>query len=325
MLKRLTKSGEYTHIFIILLIVTFFYFSKDVEYNISDYPKAAPIGIWLQQKLIGIISFNKLLNILLMLMISFFTNRITVSSEIAPRQSFIAATLITAFMLFAPASTMYTTSLIVMLLLVFALYNLMGMFGKQYPYLMVINASMAVSVASMILPHAFLFIFFIWFTFFTYSVNSWREWIISIIGIILPYIYQLFAFFWNDNLGYLFRIYTEFISDIRLNFIVPTLFQFISLIIMLIIFTISAFHFTNEASDKIISIRKKMWITFQFSFICLIMIAIGGEYNFLLLPVLYIPMAIMTSYALHNSRKSIIYDILFAGLLLSILFNRIGF
>ncbi|MGE5317785.1 MAG: hypothetical protein ACM3ME_07295 [Chloroflexota bacterium] len=325
MLKRLTKRGEYTHIFIIILMMILYFFTPDVHFNTLDYPDAAPIGQWLQGKIGIIAEYDRFVNIILMLLIAIFTNRITVIADISPRQSFITASLIVLFMLFAPPTAWFTSTLIVMLLLVFALHNLMSMFGKQYPYLMVINASMAIAVSSMILPQTILFIIFMWFAFFTYSVNSWREWIISVIGILLPYVYMLFAYFWNDNLAFIIRLYNNFFQGIGFWYQLPSVYQIISLSALVILFAITAFHFTNDASDKVISIRKKMWITFQFSFLSLLMILLGGEYIYLLLPVMYIPLSIMLGYSLHNSKRSRLYDILTLILFISIIINRLGF
>lgn len=326
MLKKLTKSGEYTHMLLISLMIAVYYFTPAVNFtSLIRYPDAAPIGKWVQEQLAGLGNNIKLINILFIAGIAVYTNKTAVSSDITPRQSFISASIIVVLMLFSPAAIWYTGSLLVMLLLVFALSNIVGMFGKQYPFLLILNASMAISVASMILPQAMFFVIFIWFAFFTFSVNSWREWVISIIGILLPYIYMVFAYFWSDNIDYLLKVYRAFFSELGIRYQIPQNSQLITIAIMFILFGISALYFTSEASDKIISIRKKMWITFQFSLICLLIILIGGEFVFLLIPVIYIPLTIMISYSIHNQKRSRLYDILILILFVSIIINRLGF
>lgn len=325
MLKALSKSGEYTHIFIIILLMMVYYFTPDIQFIIPDFPDAAPIGHWLQEKIRLFPEYNRLMNIVLIVFIAIFTNKITVIADICPRQSFITATLVVLFMLFSGPAAMYTSILVVMLLLVFALYNIMSMFGKQYPYLMVLNSSMAIAISSMILPQVAVFILFMWFAFFTYSVNSWREWVISLIGILIPYAYMLFAYFWNDNLMYILKLYENFFNGIGFLKQLPSTFEIVSIVVFLMIFAISAFNFTNEASDKVISLRKKMWITFQFSFITIIMIILGGQYIYLLMPVLYIPVAMMVGFSVHNSKRSRLFDFLTIILFISIIINRLGF
>jgi hypothetical protein len=136
---------------------------------------------------------------------------------------------------------------------------------------------------------------------------------------------MLFAYFWNDNLAFIIRLYNNFFQGIGFRYQLPSVYQIISLSALVILFAITAFHFTNDASDKVISIRKKMWITFQFSFLSLLMILLGGEYIYLLLPVMYIPLSIMLGYSLHNSKRSRLYDILTLILFISIIINRLGF
>lgn len=326
MLKTLTKSGEYTHLFIILLMMTFYYFTPDINFkSLTHYPDAAPVGKWLQSQLTLLGHYTRLINIILIISIAIYTNKIAVSADITSRQSYISASIIAVLMLFSPSSTWYTGSLVVMLLLVFALSNIMSLFGKQYPFLNVLNASMAISISSMVLPQAMFFLVFIWFAFFTFSVNSWREWVISIIGLVLPYIYMVFAFFWNNNIEYLLNVYKAFFLDLGVRYQVPEPLQLATLAFMMVLFIIAAMHFTSEASDKIISIRKKMWITFQFSLICLVIIVLGGEFVFLLIPLIYIPLTIMLGYSIHNMKRSRHYDVLMILLIVSILINRFAF
>lgn len=326
MLKDFTKASDYAHIFIIGMLMLLYYFTGEIDFNVPEhYPNASPIGNWLIEKLQAIPQYVKPINMLLIGAIAWYTNRAAIVADIIPRRSYIAASLVTGLMLFSPPAIWFTGTLIVVLLLVFALVNLMNLFGRDYPYLHVINASMAISLASLILPQVIMFILFLWFAFFTFSVNSWREWIISFVGFVLPYLYTAFAWYWSNNLANLLHEYNDYFHGIGFNYQIPGTLIMITLALILIIFGSASLHFTSEASDKIISTRKRMWITFQFAFVGLLMIIIGGEFIFLLIPVLYLPMAIMVSYSIHNRRSSRIYDILFLLLIISITFNRLGY
>lgn len=324
MLKKLTRSGEYTHMFIIVLTLIIYYVTPSINFRslVVNFD-AAPIGNWILGQTSVNPQFVKPVNILLILGIVLYFNSISTSSDILPRQSYITASLITIFMLFSPQENYFTSSLCVVLLLSFSLGNMAGMFGRQYPYLQVLNASMAISISSMIFPYTILFIFFVWFGFLTYSVNSWREWVISVIGLILPYIYLLFAFFWNDNLNFILNSYNSFFKNLSINFSLPSTDQLITLSLLTLFYLMSMFKFISEASDKIISIRKRMWLTFQFSFICLVVMALSGNSIYLILPVIYVPLALMLSYSLHNQRRSRIYNVLLVLLIVSIIINRL--
>lgn len=328
MLKKLTKSGEYTHLFIIAVALGFYFFTHSVDFAGSEtfiFSDAAPIGNSISKGLAGLDLLTGLINTVLILIISIYVKSISTSSEITPRQSYIAASLAAVFMLFSPHKELFTGPLVVILLLTFSLGNIMKLFGRQFPYLQVLNAAMAVAVSSMILPYTAIYMLFIWFGFFTYSVNSWREWVISLVGFVIPYLYMLFGFLWYDNLSYLYSQYSIYFSNLSLRFNNLTTSQVASLLMILIILVSALLHFTSEASDKVISIRKKMWLTFQFTFISFIVILLSGEFFYLLLPVLYVPLTLMLSYSVHNRKRSRLYDVAFFLFIITIILNRVVF
>ncbi len=324
MLKKLSKQGEYTHFLVISIILLIFYFTPPVQFT-SDFEAGymGPIGIWLTNYAMAYPIYAKIISMIIIIFISLYINRTTASSDIFPKQSFLSATLLTSFLLFSPPFPDLAAGIALVVLLGFCLGSMINMFGKQYPYLQVLNASMAVALASMIIPHAILFMVFIWFAFFTYSVNSWREWIISIIGLLIPYLYMFFAYFWNNNLDYIFKFYESIYFTGFFNFNMPSVYFTASLSLLLVFFVISAFSFTNEASDKIISIRKRMWLIFQFSLICSVIIMLGTSASFIFILLLYMPLAVMVTYSVHNQKKSRIFDVLITMFVISVLINRI--
>lgn len=324
MLKKISKSGEYTHILIIMVMMLVYFITPPVKFNITfDSTLISPIWFWLNQMAISFPLTLKIITIMMIITIALYVNKIATSSEITPRLSFLSATLLTIFFLFSPDTSYLTGTLAVMLLLVFSFGNIMNLFGKQYPFKEILNASIAISIASMIIPYAIVFILFIWIGFLTYSINTWREWLISLIGLIVPYIYMFFAFFWNDNLDFIIGNYITFFNGLTIKFLQPNIYQWISVSLLLIIAFMSTMHFINDASDKIISIRKKMWLTFQFAFVTLMAIGSAGTAAPLLLPVLYIPISIMLSYSVHNQKRTRFYNIMMLLLICSFLINRL--
>ncbi len=324
MLKKLSKQGEYTHFLIISIILLIFYFTPQVPLTQNlDSEFLGPIGKWLVITTNSNIAITKLVMIVVMVFISLYINRLAVTSELFPKQSFLSATLLILFFLFSPSLPEFAIAIATLLFLSFSLGSMISMFGKQYPYLQVLNASMAVAVSSMIIPHAILFIVFIWFGFLTYSVSTWREWVISIIGLAIPYLYMVFAYFWNNNLEYILKLYESLYFTKFDNFTMPSSLIIVSLALIFIIYTISAFNFTNEASDKIISIRKRMWLIFQFSAICIVTMVLASTASYMFLMVLFIPVTVMIAYLIHNHKRSRMFDILILSFVISILINRI--
>lgn len=325
MLKKIAKSGEYTHMFIIMITVIIYYFTPSISIvnAIPSSTEAAPFGSWIQQQLNAFPVLAKPLSILFIITISILVNRIALSSEINPRQSFLAASLFPVLMLFTASSILHVNILIVIVLLVFSFGNIMNIFGKFHPYQEIFNASFAIAIAAMIAPVTIVFILFIWFSFFTYSINSWREWIISLIALILPFVYLMFAYFWYDNLNLLLAEYSSWANNLSIKYTLLPTDRLISLALLILLITLSMLKFTGDASDKIISIRKKMWITFQFSMVCIIAVLLTGYSYFTTLPLIFVPLSIMLSYSVHNLKRSRLYDILVTLLIISIMVNRL--
>ncbi len=324
MLKKLSKVGEYTHTFIILGIITLMYITPAIDFNYSiSIPEIASFGKWISGTVSGF-SVMPFINLILIVSLAVYINYLGLQSDILPRRSYLTATVFVLLMIFSATSHMLATSLVLCLLLTYSLGNMLNMFGRHNPSIQVLNASMAISVSAMIMPQAVIFVIFLLLGFLTYSINTWREWVISLIGLVMPWLYLLFAWFWNDNLDSLWIMINEFTKGIIPIYSMPSVWQIIVIGILLVIFTISNLYFINDASDKIISIRKRIWITYQFGFISLIALLASGDMYYLWLPVVFIPNTIMITYYIHDHKKSRIFDILFILFLVSAFYTRIA-
>jgi hypothetical protein len=161
------------------------------------------------------------------------------------------------------------------LFIILALNSIMKMYGQPGAYQHVFIASFSIGIASLFyIPLAYLLLM-IWFTLITYRISTWREYAVSIIGYILPFIYYLSWLFWNDNLqngllhfsGSLFNIVRPAgISEIN------TIWLSVSAFIMVVMM----FAVLNVMNDKLISLRRKSWVLFNFSFTVLIAIFLAG-------------------------------------------------
>lgn len=324
MLKKLAKSGEYTNLFIMISVLLIYYITPAVNFaNSPIVTPAAPIGFWLDTWISNNIGWSKLINVALVIILSWYLNILSTRYEIIPRQSSLVAGILPFFMLFTPEPQFLTATLVVIMIYIFILDNILNIGKRQNPSLQVLNASMSIALASMIIPHSILFILLVWFGFLTYSVNSWREWLISLIGLILPYIYMFFAFLWSDNITYIIGYYKKFFSEFNLEASLPSTMQIVSLSILFVIFIMSMLHFVNDASDKTLVLRKRMGIVSQFAFVTAITVFLSGNSIFIVLPIFFIPFVLMFSYSIHNLKKSRIYDIIFFLLIISFLVNRL--
>ncbi|HPF65168.1 hypothetical protein [Lentimicrobium sp.] len=326
MLRKFSRSGVYLQILFILAVSSFYLFSPHPGFASQVFPEnAAPLGRWLS----GILPDNELViritALILILLNAAGFNIILNHHDLAPRQSLFTALIASVFFLFTGQAEAMIAPLAALLLLLISLHSTMKLYAEPYPYTLVLNASIFVAMASMIYPLAILFAFFIWMAFFTLRISSWREWIISLTGLIVPYVYLAFWFFWNDRLAVAFNEYHAFFNDFDINWSKPGFLQTVVLFLLGSILIISMSVFLNDAGEKIISIRKKMWINAQFLWVAMAVLLLSGKAALLALPLCYLPMALMAGYLITKSRRSWPYDIALGLFLLLVILLRLGF
>jgi hypothetical protein len=159
--------------------------------------------------------------------------------------------------------------------IIIALSSMMVMYGRQAAYHQVFTATFSIGIATLFyIPLAYLLLL-IWFTLITYRVSTWREYAISIIGFILPFIYYLSWLFFNDSvetgLKQLYSILFNLIRPERIS-LVNTIWLSASAFILLV----SMFAVLNIMSDKLISLRRRAWVLFNFSFTSVIALLLVG-------------------------------------------------
>lgn len=311
MFKRLAKAGIFTQIIVIILLSAVHYILPQAKLlPTADTGFTAPFGEWIYKLIADFPDLAQPLVVLLITALAIALNALLIRHDISPRQSLLPAITAIILMFFAPDAYHLIVTLACLILLLFSLHNVMGMYGQQYPFSKVLNATFAISIASMISPPVILFIFFVWFGFFTFRINSWREWVISLMGIILPYFYLVLLYFWNDNLQYAVSLYGELLNNYTFTIQRPAPLEFVLLGLFVFWLIISGTKFLADTGEKVISIRKKMWIISHFMLAGVAALSISGSAMMSLLPLVYIPAAAMIAYAVSNGRRPWVHDVL---------------
>jgi hypothetical protein len=326
MLKRLAKAGIFTQIIVIILLAAVHYSLPQAKLlPATDPGQTAPFGEWIYRLIADFPGLAQPLVVLLITALAIVLNALLIRHDISPRQSLLPAITALILMLFAPDSYHLIVTLACLILLLFSLHNVMGIYGQQYPFSKVLNATFAISIASMISPPVILFLFFVWFGFFTFRINSWREWIISLMGIILPYFYLALLYFWNGNLIYAFGLYSEILDNINLTIQRPALLEFVGLGIFAFWLIISGLRFLADTAEKVISIRKKMWIINHFLLAGFAALMLSGSMAMSMLPLIYVPASAMIAYAVSNGSRPWVHDVILLLYLAVAFANRIYF
>lgn len=159
--------------------------------------------------------------------------------------------------------------------IIIALNSIMAMYGRQAAYHQVFTAAFSIGIASLFyIPLAYLLLA-IWFTLITYRISAWREYAVSIIGFSLPVIYYFSWLFWNDNM----QLGTQQLTLSLFNPMLPerlSLVNTIWLSVSAFILVVTMMAVLNIMNDKLISLRRRSWVLFNFSFTAFLMMLLIG-------------------------------------------------
>jgi len=150
------------------------------------------------------------------------------------------------------------------ILIIIALNAIMGMYGRPAAYHQVFTAAFSIGIASLFyIPLAYLMLM-IWLTLITYRISTWHEYVVSVVGFILPLIYYISWLFWNDNLP----SGLHQLGDNLFNLILPPRLSIVNMIWLWVsgfVLVVTMVAVLNIMNDKVISLRRRSWVLFNFS------------------------------------------------------------
>ncbi len=311
-LKKLSQSGIFLQAGIILLLLLLqLYFpisGMGFDFTLFDHlslfhslnSALQPLGLF----------WPGAMAIAILVLIGLLYNQMVIKSDLLPKQS-IFIVLIYCLLLLAGGVLSYSlVPISLTLLLLVSLYSISGLVSGQQAYVKVMNAAIGISIATLIVPQAVFFMLFIWLGFFTLRIGAWREWAISLIGFVTPYFYYGVFLFLTDGLTEVLYGYQLFFEGFRLNysgFGFPELAAF-SVLLLLVLFSIPSF--LSDAGERIISIRKKMWLHFHFFWTGLLALIFSAQGAGVWMPVILLPIALMIAHNVVFKRKSWAMDVL---------------
>jgi hypothetical protein len=259
---------------------------------------------------------------LVIILISALTlNNILTFHELTPKNNLLPAFI---FILLLGSNPLTLCSYPVILTLPFLtwfLHTVYKMNDEPENYMEVFNASILISIISMIYPAAIILYVCIWMILLIYGTFNGRNLIISIIAVILPYVYLFLYFFWTDQLKEALDTYLAYFGKIfsfRMNMDV------LQLVIwgMFAVFMLlpSFMRISSTLSSFSINFRKKMAATSWLMAFSLPMIIFQGsvDYNTLV----FIPASIMIAHYYHLFKKSAMNEITLLLFLLLVLANN---
>jgi hypothetical protein len=204
MIVRFLKPNNASAFFILpLLAVAIWSFGFFTD-PVLPLKHAMPLYELLVSPLAHLPWLTNIIGLLLVIAEAFLLNYIVNENEVLAKKTALPGLFYIVFMSNNSAMLALHPLLFSNLFLLFALGKILDAYRKDIVFSQVFDAGMLVSIASLFYFPCIIFFPVLGIALILFRPFLWREWVISLIGVVVPYIFVLTWYFWNDVMEYLF-------------------------------------------------------------------------------------------------------------------------
>lgn len=266
---------------------------------------------------------NTFIAFLLVIAEAFLLNYIVTRNEVITKQSYLPALFYIVFMSNNNSMLMLHPPLLANLFLLLALNKLLNSYRKDIAFSQAFDAGMFVSIASLFYFPCIIFLPLLGIGLIILRPFIWREWVISFIGVVIPYLFVIAYYFYNDTLNYLW--YDKFFFPILgekpgLNF--PKAFYFmLGIASLIILFSLGKIlGALNSGAQKS---KKGVLLLIWFFILSGLSLFIAPEISTKYFGLMAVPSSVFCAYYFVNIKKQWWAELLFLLLLASVFVNLI--
>jgi len=133
---------------------------------------------------------------------AFLLNFIIDKNEVLSKPSFLPALLYIIFMSIDNSMLVLHPSVLANLFVLLAIYVLTDSYRKNSAFSNAFDAGALFSIATLFYAPVFIVLPLLGIGLFIFRPFNWREWIICAIGLLMPFLFVLAFYFWNERLDY---------------------------------------------------------------------------------------------------------------------------
>ncbi|HNS47135.1 MAG TPA: hypothetical protein PKH94_07850 [Bacteroidales bacterium] len=250
-------------------------------------------------------------------------NSSMINHKIIARTILLSYLIYFTWMSYSPVVQTVNPVLMANLFLILSLNVNMSIYLKPEPYKEIFNGTFLISVASLFYLPSLIFLILFWLSLIIYRISSLREWIITISGLIAPYVFVAFYYYWTDSFG----VFLEDYVRIMFRFIPFTfgpmkpwlgeIYLVLGIVVVLLVI-IGLFKISLETTEKVITVRKRMNVIIYWTIISMISFFWAGEHLLIHACVLAVPAGILTAYFFSGIRRIAVAELSFTILIILI-------
>lgn len=321
MFIRFFKSNNASALIFLPLIAIAIWAFGFVSPSVVPIKHAMPLYELIAGKLVVIPWLATIIALLLVLGEAFLLNYIVNENEVLTKQTYLPALFYLVFMSNNNNMLLLHPPLFANLFILFALNKLFSSYRKDNAFSQAFDAGFLISIATL-----FYFPYIIFFPLLGVALIllrpfNWHEWLISFIGSLIPYVFTITYYFWNDILDYLFydKMFFLFVHEKpKLNLTGSFYFTMSIGWLILLLSLGKMFQGVGIGSQKT---KKSIILLVWFFFCSALSILLAPEISTKYFAPLAIPAAVFCANYFSNIRKQWWGESLFLLLIASIFFN----
>jgi hypothetical protein len=253
-------------------------------------------------------------------------NYIIRENEIIHTTSYLPGVIYMILMSLQPEMYSFHPIVVANLFMLLALHVLIQTYRKETSYSKSFDTGFFIAMASLFYIPSIIFVPLLWIGLITLKPFIWRDWIISLMGIMVPWLFIIFYYFWIDDMATLQKdvLYYTLIapqkSFANIRFSLPEAIQLgVLLISSFFAFTHLLLYSSGKSSMRT---RSNNIIMMAFFILSIISIFLAPYYSISHLSFLAIPFTAFFSNYLLAAKKQWIAETLLLLLIISVFLNQ---
>jgi len=323
MVVRFLKSNNASAFFILPLVAIAIWALGFFQAPVLQVKHTMPFYELLVSPVAGIPWLSTLIALFLVIAEAFLLNYIVNENEVLPKKSSLPGLFYIVFISNNPSVLELHPLLFANLFLLFALSKILNSYRKDLAFSQVFDAGLLISVATLFYFPCIVFFPVIGIALVIFRPFLWREWVISFIGVLVPYIFVVTWYFWNDVLDYLVydKMFFPMVFKTESAELSPSFYFMISTGLLIVLLSFGKlFSGISGGSQKTKKALVLMLWLFSFAGLSLLLApGISTKYFSLLV----IPLAVICSNYFLRIKKELWGELLFLIFFVSIFVNLI--
>jgi hypothetical protein len=265
MILKLFKQSYFAQIALLIVLALVIWFPAFIKsYPIINTESNLFTSFFFSKALFSQPLLTTVLGFFLLLTGAFLLSYIFSSHRLTHSNSFLPGFLFVLFLSRTPEHLGFYPAQIALLFLLLGLKKLLDNFKSKRSNNLLLTASILFSLASLFTPSIILLFPVIWLSLIIFQSFNWRSIPISLIGLLIPYFFIAFAYFWFDNSLLFIEQMENLLNSLLQQPETLTKIEIIELLVAAALLFLASIYIFPRIGNQLISARKKTSFMYWF-------------------------------------------------------------